>query len=285
MPVGGWMSRWDDPTNAELYDAFARAHRLYRDTSSDLIDLAGIRGGMTVVDLACGTGVTTELILECLDDAGRVVAVDGSEAMLNVAQRNVSDPRVTWVKADGVAIADNVTDADAILCNSAFWQMDMEETLRACARALRPGGILAFNIGRNFLMMPLTPEELRPAKPTFFHMIEAVAVLDHGYAPPHPAATRGPRRRRGPLTPDSLKEMIVSAGLVVDAIEEREYENPADAQLGWISVPVFADNVLPGMAHEQQLDVIRSAYERFDKSTTKSKWFFYVARKTEAAGS
>lgn len=232
-----------------------------------------------VVDLACGTGVTTETILVRIDDRGRVVAIDSSKAMLQIAESRVLDERVRWVNADGSEVAANVTDADAIICNSAIWQLDMESTIIACAKALRPGGRLVFNIGRSFLMMPLAPEELRPTRPTLFHLIQAVAVLDHEFVPPHPALSRRPRRAKGPLTPDTVEAMISDAGLVLDATEEKEYDNPAEAQLAWISVPVFADNVLPGMPYEQQRQVMRAAYERFDKESVKSKWLAFVAHK------
>jgi len=77
-----------------------------------------------------------------------------------------------------------------------------------------------------------------------------------------------------------MQEMITSVGLILDATEEREYENPAEAQLDWISVPVFSDNVLPGMPHDQQLQVIRSAYERFDKdSVSRSRWLMFVTHR------
>ncbi|MBW3589958.1 MAG: methyltransferase domain-containing protein [Actinobacteria bacterium] len=273
------MNSWNDLKNAEIYDAFARKHRMYRDTSRDLVELARMQPGNTAVDLACGTGVTTEVILERLDDTGRVIALDASKAMLQIAQSRVLDTRVQWMNADGSEVAVNVTDSDAIICNSAIWQTDMEPTLVACAKALRPGGRLVFNIGRNFLMMPLAPEELRPTKPTLFHLIQAVAVLDYGYAPPHPAMSRRPRKARGPLTPDSVQSMISHAGLVVDSTHENEYDNPAEAQFDWISVPVFADNVLPGMPYEQQREVIGKAYDRFDKETVKSRWLAFVAHK------
>lgn len=274
------MNSWSDPRNAQIYDAFARKHRMYRDTSRDLVELAGVESGETAVDLACGTGVTTETILKRVGNKGRVVALDASEAMLQIAQIRVLDARVQWVNADGSDLAAHVTDAGAIICNSAIWQMDMESTIIACAKALRPEGRLIFNIGRQFLMMRLTPEELRPTSPTLFHLIQAVAILDHGYAPPHPAVSRGPRKARGALTPDTVERMIADAGLVLDATEEKEYDNPAEAQFDWISVPVFADNVLPGMPYQQQVQVITAAYDRLDKdSVTKSRWLTFVAHK------
>jgi ubiquinone/menaquinone biosynthesis C-methylase UbiE len=280
LQTGQAVNSWKDPKNAEIYDVFARKHSMYRDTSNDLVELAGMDTSDTVVDLACGTGVTTEAILERLDDTGRVIALDASDAMLQVARTRVPDTRVRWVNADGSEVAANVKDAGAILCNSAIWQTDMEPTIVACGKALRPGGSLVFNIGRNFLMMPLTQEELQPTKPTLFHLIQAVAVLDFGYAPPHPAMSRRPRKSRGPLTPDSVERMIVDAGLVFDTTVEKEYDNPAEAQFDWISVPVFADNVLPGMPYERQREVIAKAYDRFDKQTMKSRWLLFVAHKS-----
>lgn len=274
------MHTWNDQNNAELYDQFARKHSLYRDTSRDLVALAQLDGAATVVDLACGTGISTEMILQEVSEDARVIAIDGSDAMLAIARRNVDDPRVTWMKADGSELSDHVPEADAIICNSAYWQMDMSSTMLAISKSLRPGGRFVFNIGRRFLMMRLSPEELAPSKPSFFQIIQAVAVLDRDFAPPHPAASRRTSGLRGPLTTDSLKEMIVNAGLVLDAIDEREYDNPPEAQRDWISVPVFSDNVLPGMPHDEQLDVINSAYDRWSKESEKSRWLVFVALKT-----
>lgn len=43
---------------------------MYRDTSRDLVRLAGVHGGQVVVDLACGTGVTAEELLAALGPDG-----------------------------------------------------------------------------------------------------------------------------------------------------------------------------------------------------------------------
>ena len=49
----------------------------------------------------------------------------------------------------------------------------------------------------------------------------AVAVLDHEFAPAHPAASRG-----RPLTPDAVEAMIERAGLALSETRTFEYENP-----------------------------------------------------------
>jgi ubiquinone/menaquinone biosynthesis C-methylase UbiE len=269
------MSRWDDPQTAELYDRFARGHGQYRDTSRDLVAMAHLEDAGRVVDLACGTGVTTEAILDRVGASTAVLALDASEAMLAVARRNVTDARVTWLHAPAVDLAKHADRIDAIVCNSAIWQLDMERAVAAAARVLRPGGRLVFNIGRQFLMLPFTAEELQPPKPTFAHLIQAVAILDYDFVPPHPAMTRG-----RPHTPDGVTKMLRRCGL--DPVEARtfEYDDPPEAQLAWLQVPVFAQNVLPGMPYDAQLAVLTEAYNRLEKSQdSKSKWMAFLARK------
>ena len=150
----------------------------------------------------------------------------------------------------------------------------MEPAIAAAAKTLRAGGCLAFNIGRQFLMLPLTDQDLRPATPSLHHLIQAVAVLDHGFAPPHPALSRG----RLP-SPALVADMIDRAGLALDHTEMFEYDNTPEAQLAWLSVPIFAENVLPGMPYDQQLQVIEKAFARFGKAPSRSAWMAFVARK------
>ena len=58
----------------------------------------------SVVDLGCGTGNLTLALLEHLDSQGRIVAVDLSPIMIDVAKRKVSDDRVRWAVADAVSM-------------------------------------------------------------------------------------------------------------------------------------------------------------------------------------
>src|SRR5829696_3090479 len=51
-----------------------------------LIDLAEVRPGMHVLDVACGTGVVTRLAAERVGNTGRVVGLDINAAMLFVAR-------------------------------------------------------------------------------------------------------------------------------------------------------------------------------------------------------
>jgi trans-aconitate methyltransferase len=119
---------------------------------------------MHVVDLACGTGVTTMEILRRLDVRGRVTAVDGAEALLAVARARLTDSRVTWVQARGESLEAAVEEpADAVLCSAAFWQMRWPEAMAAVRSALRTGGVFAFNLPDQFFPA-LFPERPRPCR-------------------------------------------------------------------------------------------------------------------------
>jgi hypothetical protein len=100
---------WGEDDNARLYDAFARQHPIYRDTSRDLIALARLSANAAVLDLACGTGVTSREILAALGPAGKVIGADRSAAMLAAAARATADPRITWVQSPAETIDRHVT--------------------------------------------------------------------------------------------------------------------------------------------------------------------------------
>src|SRR3989344_2128089 len=82
---------WFSPENAEGYDTYTKNFPFYRATSRDLVEFAQLQKGMSVVDLGCGTGVTTREILNVLGTTNIVYAVDYSPSMCKFAKKNVRD--------------------------------------------------------------------------------------------------------------------------------------------------------------------------------------------------
>jgi SAM-dependent methyltransferase len=98
-----------------------------------------------VLEVGCGSGLLTKH----LTDAGhRVVATDASPAMLEIARSYAPDA------IDHLVLAlpdDPLPEADAIVSTGhALSYIDTQERLEAalvaCARALRPGGVLALDL-------------------------------------------------------------------------------------------------------------------------------------------
>lgn len=95
----------------------------------------------TVVDLGCGTGLSTFV---WKDDADSVVGVDPSADMIAVAREKAARCRNVKFRqrfAHDTGLPDSGTDI--ITCSQSFHWMDPIPTLREVGRILRPGGIFA----------------------------------------------------------------------------------------------------------------------------------------------
>jgi ubiquinone/menaquinone biosynthesis C-methylase UbiE len=136
---------WNE--NAAEYDRFCSSYSLYQKSSRLLVECASISPGMNVVDLGCGAGATTAVILEKLNDQGSVTAIDISERMLEYARRHIDSPCVRFCHSAAEEFDALISEpADRILSNYAFFQFTgKEEVLGAVSRALRPGGLFVFN--------------------------------------------------------------------------------------------------------------------------------------------
>jgi SAM-dependent methyltransferase len=130
------------------YDAYTQRHDLYGQASAGLVAAARVCPGETVLDLACGTGVTTAAVLERLGGCGRVVAVDRSPEMLAVARRRVNEPRVDWRCAPAEMLgALDLGRVDVVVCGMAIWQLAAGPTLSGVRELLADGGRFAFSDG------------------------------------------------------------------------------------------------------------------------------------------
>jgi len=127
---------------AEVYHRVSEPQRLW---GEKVLSSLVLRGDETVMDAGCGTGRLTALLLARLP-RGRVIGVDASAAMLEVARRELGD-RVTFVRADlgRDPLPENV---DVVFSTATFhWVHDHDALFRNLARALVPGGRLHAQCG------------------------------------------------------------------------------------------------------------------------------------------
>lgn len=93
-----------------------------------------------VLELACGTGEVTKLLLAL---GHEVTALDFSETMLSVAKRKHSGQRVRFLLADAEHPMEPDETYDAIICRHLVWTLVEPETAFAqWHRMLKPGGQL-----------------------------------------------------------------------------------------------------------------------------------------------
>jgi trans-aconitate 2-methyltransferase len=112
----------------------------------DLIARIPLARAGRVIDLGCGPGNSTELLVARYPDA-EVIGLDSSPNMLLQARERL--PRCTFIQADLVSwIPPERTDL--LFANASLqWLPDHEVVLRRMLQALRPGGVLAVQMPDN----------------------------------------------------------------------------------------------------------------------------------------
>ena len=95
----------------------------------------------TVVDLGCGTGLSTRLWGTA---AAEVIGVEPSPDMIAYAQEHrVPKQNIRFVNAFAHETGLAPECADLVTCSQSFHWMEPEETLQEVNRILKPGGIFA----------------------------------------------------------------------------------------------------------------------------------------------
>jgi len=102
----------------------------------------GIRSDDVVLDVGAGAGALTSLLVKLIT-AGRVVAADISERMLNAARKNLAANEVFYLCTDACNLAFAKNTFDKIVCYSTFPHICKPQcALHEFYRVLRPGGVI-----------------------------------------------------------------------------------------------------------------------------------------------
>ena len=132
-------ARHYDITNL-LYPVPGYPHRALRRRA---VRALGLRAGDTVIDIACGTGLTFSLIEEAIGPGGRIVGVDLTDAMLSRARDRAEANgwrNVSLVQSDAAEF-DFPADVHAVLSTYALTQVPgCAEVIAHGAAALSGGG-------------------------------------------------------------------------------------------------------------------------------------------------
>lgn len=125
-------------------------HNIYGPGARELLSRAGIREGMSVVDLGCGTGMTTQLLAELVGPTGEVIGVDYSRAQVEQARALLPKHlgNVSFIEASAT---DTRLPREAFdLVYSRFLLIhltDPEAALREMRELLKPEGIFVCEDG------------------------------------------------------------------------------------------------------------------------------------------
>src|SRR5512146_3463808 len=85
--------------------------------AADLLEIAALRPGERVLDVACGTGVVARLAAQRVGPTGSVAGLDLNPGMLAVARSVApSDSSIQWYESSAEAMPLSDETFDAVLC-------------------------------------------------------------------------------------------------------------------------------------------------------------------------
>ncbi|MCR9213184.1 MAG: methyltransferase domain-containing protein [Proteobacteria bacterium] len=112
-----------------------------------LMTIASLDAGERVLDVACGTGVTTRLAKRDVGANGSVTGLDINASMLMKARELAPDMDITWVESDVVGTELPSDDFDAIISQHGYHYFpDQHAALKEFYRILAPNGRIVMSI-------------------------------------------------------------------------------------------------------------------------------------------
>jgi demethylmenaquinone methyltransferase/2-methoxy-6-polyprenyl-1,4-benzoquinol methylase len=128
---------------AEGYDRRNRLFSFDRDAGwrRTAAKLAGLQPGDTALDLCCGTGKLAHELLPFVRPGGRVIGIDFSNRMLEIARR--LEPEIEFVLGDATSLPHPDGTVSAVTIGFGLRNLvDRQAALKEMFRVLRPGGRL-----------------------------------------------------------------------------------------------------------------------------------------------
>ena len=246
-----------DTTEEYSFSWFAR-QPFFEAENRHLVDLVGLKPGQQVVDLACGPGGVTKIIVDKIRGAteSMVIGVDLSTQALQQARQeiaNVRDAVVQFIQARAEDLSQTIKQkVDAVIfCNAIHLLPDKEIVLHEIAQTLKPGGTFAFN--STFYLGSMVPET-----ESFYSrwLMRAFRLLKREYGM-RPDRTKTTARQQ--LNTEQYHELLARTGFKIKTENVELVQVPLE---GWLSICTFSDFVegtFPGVPLATASEVLKKA--------------------------
>jgi len=144
-----------DKYKQEIADLYTRRSQSYDNSdwhlqiAQRLVEYGRVSRGQQVLDIATGTGHVAIAAAQIVGAQGRVIGVDISAGMVDVARNkaqelSLNNTEFVLADAENLDLPDN--SCDRIFCSSAFiWMSNLHAALTHWHTFLKPGGILGIH--------------------------------------------------------------------------------------------------------------------------------------------
>lgn len=257
-------------------------HRLYEEINQSLVAALDVRDGDTIVDLGCGDGAISQILIDQHADRVRIWAVDPDEEMLSDARALVGAHVGTCAGTAedfGHLFPPGSCDV-VVLANALHLVADREALYRNVRRVLAPNGTFAFNTTFYW------SDALRPS--TGYAMKVGFEVRSsarkRGLTVP-PLTQQNPRGQLAKMIPpvDDLVEELRAASFDVTQADERSWMLDSEFMLSFMSAPYETAILLPDLPASETADLVKEASDKVaakEPDPVPRPWLTVVARLT-----
>ncbi|HEX9282298.1 MAG TPA: methyltransferase domain-containing protein [Gemmatimonadales bacterium] len=238
------------------FEAFTR-HPFFTEVNRWIVERVICPGRRKIVDLGCGPGAVTKLILERIDDTrnAEVIGIDPSATALQKARDAIHSKVVRFIEGSAEWVSRLVNSADAVVfLNAIHLVPDKAQVISEIRKVLKKDGVFAFNT-------------------TFFNgayvegtsgfwrrwIVRAVQVLrERGLEVRHSAHAVA----REFLTPEAYSELCVHAGFSPPSIDLVRIEMTPESIRDIGRFSLFIEGALPGVPLEEGSAALEKGLDR-----------------------
>ena len=231
----------------------------YTEINAKFLEFAKIDDQKTIVDLGCGTGGITKLLIDRLKNAKETViyAIDHSKTALKTAANEIEETKNILVKfchSEVQSLTDVIKDkVDAIVyCNSIHYVPDKSDLLTKIKSKLNNKGILAFNT--SFFEGSHPEDSLEFFRKWMLRSLRKVKK-EYGLS----AKKSNKVESRVQLNQEEYKNLLLENGFEINSIKTNRIDVPIE---GWHHISGFSDwieGILPGIPLDIGRDVLQKS--------------------------
>jgi ubiquinone/menaquinone biosynthesis C-methylase UbiE len=256
---------------------------LYRELNERLVEVAELDGPLRIIDLGCGTGSISEILLRSAKVPRHIWAIDPDPEMVTrCRQRLGGSVGVSQARAEDFSSLMPSGSVEAVfLGNSIHLVSDLDSALAGISRVLGPGGLLAFNTA--FFDQAADPSEGALAREVVFEARKQARARNPGVE--FAVGVRPPAKRR--LNEELYRQLLEAAGFADIQFSRQTYALPPELVFKIISTPVFATGALPGLPEDEAIAAVRAACEAIllrsrdrERPPIRRTWLYARARKS-----
>ena len=248
----------------------------YNNVNKKLINSLDIKSNQKIVDLGCGSGGITNLILEKLSRSNSnnfsIIAVDHSETTLKEAKNNlktVSESILSFVQSRYEEFSTKLKEKVdlVVLCNAIHYLDDKELVIKDVMKILKSNGKFAFN---SSFFDGAHPEDTLAFYRKWMFKAMKILVKDYKLRPVKSEKIES----RVQLNPVEYKNVLENCGMKIVSTKIRTVQVPIE---GWLDISSFKDfieGVMPGV----KLEIASEALQRGIKETFEELKITFVNR-------